>query len=58
MKFRKNSSAIEHDKTRSTEDLRREYELINRERAGGATDLASIVAQNDIARELERRGEL
>ncbi|SEC16900.1 hypothetical protein SAMN05428945_2215 [Streptomyces sp. 2224.1] len=56
--FRKNSSAIENNTTRSTDDLRREYKLIDRERAGGATDPAGRAAQNDIARELEQRGEL
>ncbi|WP_154073973.1 hypothetical protein [Streptomyces sp. TM32] len=57
--FRKNPSpAVEDSKSRSSDDLRREYELINRERAGGGTSPGAIADQNDIARELERRGEL
>ncbi|MDC7338930.1 hypothetical protein [Streptomyces lydicus] len=59
MRIRKSPSpAVEDSKTRSTEDLRNEYGLINRERAGGANSLGAIADQNDIARELERRGEL
>lgn len=57
--FRKTPSpAAENNKTRSTDDLRNEYALINRERAGGGTSPGAIADQNDIARELERRGEL
>ncbi|MFJ3758903.1 hypothetical protein [Streptomyces sp. NPDC090080] len=57
--FRKSPSpAVEHNKTRSTEDLRNEYALINRERASGANSLGALADQNDLARELERRGEL
>lgn len=57
--FRKSPSpAVEDSKNRSSDDLRREYELINRERAGGGTSVGSVADQNDIARELERRGEL
>ncbi|MFG2826358.1 hypothetical protein ACGFWI_02575 [Streptomyces sp. NPDC048434] len=57
--FRKTpSTASEHNQNRSTDDLRREYELIDRERAGGGTSVGPVADQNDIARELERRGEL
>ncbi|MFG2861237.1 hypothetical protein [Streptomyces sioyaensis] len=57
--FRKSPSpAAEYNQTRSTDDLRNEYELINRERAGGGTSPNPVADQNDIARELERRGEL
>lgn len=42
----------------SSDDLQNEYELITRERQGGHNPLSAINAQNDIARELERRGEL
>ncbi|MGY4930336.1 hypothetical protein ACWD7T_04300 [Streptomyces sp. 900116325] len=58
MRFRTSPSpAAEQAKTRTTEDLKNEYRLINRERAGGGTSIGAIADQNDIARELERRGE-
>ncbi|MFJ4486881.1 hypothetical protein ACIP3D_31575 [Streptomyces longwoodensis] len=41
--------------TRTSDDLQREYDLITRERNGGHNALSAINAQNDIARELERR---
>ncbi|MEU5546788.1 hypothetical protein SAMN06272775_4644 [Streptomyces sp. 2323.1] len=57
--FRKSPSpASEDNQNRSSDDLRREYALINRERAGGGTSPNPVADQNDIARELERRGEL
>ncbi|MGW5042146.1 hypothetical protein ACWEQK_28715 [Streptomyces parvulus] len=40
---------------RTSDDLQREYDLITREREGGHNALSAINAQNDIARELERR---
>ncbi len=43
-------------KDSTTEELQREYDLITRERAGGHNALSAINTQNDIARELERRG--
>jgi hypothetical protein len=59
MRFRTSPSpAVEHAKTRTSDDLRNEYRLINRERALGATDVRGIADQNDIVRELERRGEV
>jgi hypothetical protein len=59
MRFRTSPSpAADHAKNRTSEDLRNEYQLINRERAGGGTSVGPIADQNDIARELERRGEL
>ncbi|MEV8126483.1 hypothetical protein AB0P07_20700 [Streptomyces sp. NPDC085944] len=58
MRFRTSPSlAVAAMKNRSTDDLRNEYQLINRERAGGANSLGAIADQNDIARELERRGQ-
>ncbi|MET7918288.1 hypothetical protein ABZU45_20730 [Streptomyces avermitilis] len=45
-------------KDRSSDSLRCEYELIARERNGGHNVLGAIADQNDIARELERRGDL
>ncbi|MFB6595336.1 MULTISPECIES: hypothetical protein [Actinomycetes] len=58
MRIRKSpsSASIEHSRTQSTEDLRYEYELIKRTRT--PMDVDAIADQNDIARELERRGEL
>ncbi|MEV4871623.1 hypothetical protein [Streptomyces syringium] len=59
MRIRKSPSpAVEPSKSRSTADLRREYELIDRERTGGSNSVGAVADQNDIARELERRGEL
>jgi hypothetical protein len=59
MRFRTSPSpAAEHAKTRTSEDLQNEYRLIDRERAGGGTSVGPIADQNDIARELERRGEI
>ncbi|MFM9589860.1 hypothetical protein ACKI1J_14945 [Streptomyces scabiei] len=56
MRFRSSSSSAAADmKNRSSDDLQREYNLISRERAGGHNSLSAINAQNDIARELERR---
>lgn len=59
MRFRTSPSpAVEHSKTRSSEDLRHEYELLNRVRDKGVVDVGLVADQNDIARELESRGEL
>ncbi|MFE5033559.1 hypothetical protein [Streptomyces sp. NPDC056683] len=61
MRFRNSASAAASDgqtKDRTSDDLQHEYDLIARERAGGHNALSAITAQNDIARELERRGEL
>ncbi|WP_159106661.1 hypothetical protein [Streptomyces rishiriensis] len=56
MRFRTSPSpAVSAMKNRSSDDLRREYDLITRERDGGHNALSAINAQNDIARELERR---
>ncbi|WP_159106904.1 hypothetical protein [Streptomyces rishiriensis] len=56
MRFRTSPSpAVSAMKNRSSDDLRREYDLITRERDGGHNVLSAINAQNDIARELERR---
>ncbi|WP_176741502.1 hypothetical protein [Streptomyces sp. LUP30] len=56
MRFRTSPSPAASDmKNRSSDDLRREYDLITRERGGGHNSLSGINAQNDIARELERR---
>ncbi|OIK02320.1 hypothetical protein BIV25_01540 [Streptomyces sp. MUSC 14] len=58
MRFRDSASAAASDdrmKGRTSNDLRREYDLISSERAGGHNALSAINAQNDIARELERR---
>lgn len=58
MRFRTSpSSAVAAMKNRSSDDLQNEYRLIDRERAGGANSLGAIADQNDIARELERRGQ-
>ncbi|MGZ0232948.1 hypothetical protein [Streptomyces sp. CPS1] len=43
---------------RTSDDLRNEYGLISRERSSGHNATGAIADQNDIARELERRGEL
>ncbi|WP_186785544.1 hypothetical protein [Streptomyces misionensis] len=56
MRFRTSpSSAASEMQNRTSDDLRNEYDLITRERAGGHNALSAINAQNDIARELERR---
>ncbi|MFF8989553.1 hypothetical protein ACF09H_06240 [Streptomyces sp. NPDC014983] len=58
-RVRDSASAAASDdlnKDRTSGDLQREYDGITRERAGGHNSLSSIIAQNDIARELERRG--
>ncbi|QHC33913.1 hypothetical protein [Streptomyces sp. HF10] len=58
MRFRSSASAAASDdlnKGRTSDDLQREYDGITRERAGGHNSLSGINAQNDIARELERR---
>ncbi|MFI1046808.1 hypothetical protein ACH4U3_13480 [Streptomyces griseoruber] len=56
MRFRTSpSSAVSDMKARTSDDLRREYDLISRERDGGHNSLSAINAQNDIARELESR---
>lgn len=56
MRFRTSPSpAVSNMKNRSSDDLRREYNLISRERDGGHNALSAINAQNDIARELEHR---
>ncbi|MEV5942656.1 hypothetical protein [Streptomyces sp. NPDC051994] len=49
------SSAASDTQNRTSDDLQREYDLITRERDGGHNSLSAINAQNDIARELERR---
>ncbi|MEU2380378.1 hypothetical protein [Streptomyces misionensis] len=49
------AAADDLNKNRTSDDLQSEYGLITRERAGGHNALSSINAQNDIARELERR---
>ncbi|MET7436361.1 hypothetical protein ACFYQQ_34535 [Streptomyces sp. NPDC005496] len=54
MRFRTFSTASDMQ-NRTSDDLQREYDLITRERAGGHNALGAINAQNDIARELERR---
>jgi hypothetical protein len=48
-------SASSGMQNQSSDDLQREYDLITRERDGGHNALSAINAQNDIARELERR---
>ncbi|MFD0061746.1 hypothetical protein [Streptomyces sp. NPDC056690] len=59
MRFRTSPSpAAANNKDRTSDDLRSEYRLINRERKGGGTSVGALADQNDIARELERRGEL
>ncbi|MEU3783350.1 hypothetical protein [Streptomyces sp900129855] len=56
MRFRTSPSPAASDmKNRNSDDLRREYDLITRERSGGHNSLSAINAQNDIARELESR---
>lgn len=57
MRFRTSPSPAAAEMTgRTSDDLRNEYRLINRERAGETTT-GAVADQNDIARELERRGE-
>ncbi|MYQ42109.1 hypothetical protein B046DRAFT_02309 [Streptomyces sp. LamerLS-316] len=57
MRIRKSPSpAVAEMKSISSDDLRHEYELINRERSAG-TNIGALSTQNDIVRELERRGE-
>jgi hypothetical protein len=59
MRFRTSPSpAAAETKNRTSDDLRNEYRLINRERALGGTSIGAIADQNDIVRELERRGEI
>ncbi|MFJ6464337.1 hypothetical protein ACIQM0_25460 [Streptomyces sp. NPDC091387] len=59
MRFRPSPSPAASEMTgRTSDDLRNEYGLINRERAGGGDPIGTVSDQNDIARELERRGEL
>ncbi|MFJ1927961.1 MULTISPECIES: hypothetical protein [unclassified Streptomyces] len=59
MRFRTSPSpAVAQSAHRTSDDLRNEYQLINRERAGGGDPIGTVADQNDIARELERRGEL
>lgn len=59
MRFRTSPSpAAANNKDRTSDDLRNEYGLLNRERQGGHNTVEGIADQNDIARELERRGEL
>jgi hypothetical protein len=59
MRFRASPSpAAAETKNRTSDDLRNEYRLINQERDLGANSVGAIADQNDIARELERRGEL
>ncbi|MFI2757413.1 hypothetical protein ACH5A3_00840 [Streptomyces echinatus] len=59
MRFRTSPSpAASAMKNRTSEDLRNEYRLISRERNGGHNTAGAIADQNDIARELESRGEL
>ncbi|MEU5618064.1 hypothetical protein ABZ774_14145 [Streptomyces sp. NPDC047802] len=57
MRIRRSSSPAAAEMTnRTSDDLRNEYRLINRERSAG-TNIGALSDQNDIARELERRGE-
>ena len=59
MRFRTSPSpAVAETTNRTSDDLRNEYQLINRERDLGGNSVGAIADQNDIARELERRGEL
>ena len=59
MRFRTSpSSAAAETKNRTSGDLRNEYKLIGRGRDLGENSAGAIADQNDIARELERRGEL
>ncbi|MEV4784035.1 hypothetical protein AB0K53_01025 [Streptomyces tuirus] len=58
MRFRTSPSpAAAKMQNRTSDDLRNEYRLISRERDMGANSVGAIADQNDIARELERRGE-
>ncbi|MFF5666564.1 hypothetical protein ACFY7F_27555 [Streptomyces griseofuscus] len=50
------SAADDLNKGRTSDDLQREYDGITRERTAGHNSLSAITAQNDIAREQERRG--
>ncbi|WLQ51300.1 hypothetical protein P8A21_29150 [Streptomyces poriferorum] len=57
MRFRTSPSpAAAKNADRTSDDLRNEYQLINRERAHGGDPIGTVADQNDIARELERRG--
>ncbi|WP_328696251.1 hypothetical protein [Streptomyces sp. NBC_00342] len=57
MRFRTSPSPAAADAAnRTSDDLRNEYRLIDRERAGGGDPIGTVADQNDIARELERRG--
>ena len=59
MRFRTSpSSAAAETKNRTSDDLRNEYKLIGRGRDLGENPAGAIADQNDIARDLERRGEL
>ncbi|MFJ1898490.1 hypothetical protein [Streptomyces sp. NPDC088115] len=59
MRFRTGPSPAAADAAnRTSDDLRNEYRLISRSRDLGADSTDSAADQNDIARELERRGEL
>lgn len=59
MRFRTSPSpAAAETKNRTSGDLRNEYKLIGRGRGLGENPVGAIADQNDIARELERRGEL
>jgi hypothetical protein len=59
MRFRTSPSpAAAEMKNRTSDDLQREYDLIGRARDLGENSIGAIADQNDIARELERRGEL
>lgn len=59
MRFRTSPSPASTDmKNRTSGDLQNEYRLISRSRDLGENPVGAIADQNDIARELERRGEL
>jgi len=59
MRFRTSPSpAVAETGNRTSDDLRNEYRLIARGRDLGENPVGAIADQNDIARELERRGEL
>ena len=59
MRFRTSPSPAAAETTnRTSGDLRNEYQLIGRGRDLGENPVGAIADQNDIARELERRGEL
>lgn len=59
MRFRTSPSpAIADMKNRTSDDLRNEYRLVARSRDLGENSAGAVADQNDIARELERRGEL